>query len=86
MSRFTGLFVVALFVGAALTGCASQQRAIEKQDSTDLNTIELASGRMPTVEVSAERPAGLVPEVESVASRSGQGGAYADVLHSSNVN
>jgi hypothetical protein len=78
--------VVALFACAAALGCASQQRAIEKQDSTDLNTVELATGRMPTVEVSAERPAGLVPEVETVASRSGQGGVYADALHSLNVN
>lgn len=76
MSRIAGLMVVALFVGAALLGCAQDGRVQEDNDPGDYDSAELAQGNVPEVTVTAERPANLMPEVESVASRS----AYAGVL------
>lgn len=76
MSRIAGLMAVALLVGAALLGCAQDGRVQEDNDPGDSNSAELAQGNVPEVTVTAERPANLMPEVESVASRSAYAGAF----------
>lgn len=76
MTRITGLLVTLLVVGAALAGCAQDGRVQDQSEPIDIGTDEVALGDVPTVEVKAERPAGLMHEVEVVASRHGYAAAH----------
>jgi hypothetical protein len=76
MTGITGLLVTLLVVGAALTGCAQDGRVQDQSEPIDSGIDEVALGDVPMVEVKAERPAGLMPEVEVVASRHGYAAAY----------
>ncbi len=80
MSRIAGLMVLtALLAGAALSGCSKAGRVFGGSEPGDVESSELAQGDVPEVRVTAERPANLMPEVESVASRSAYVGVSAGV-------